>query len=308
MQVTVCSLSIIEDTTIKYCHCCCNIARNTKEIPVGSVLMADALEENSFPPSVTILMASYGRLEFLREAVNSALKQRYPNFEIIIVDDGSDDDVIEWLQLLDSREAKVSVFYQSHQGVAAARAHGVDKAATDLVCILDSDDIFAQNALERLVEALHRHAGIQLVYSDIREIRTNGEAVIRNYRQFDSTQAMVMATLLKPRVPFKHSGTLFRRKTALELGSYDTNLPCKVDIVLYLKFLKAGYLPEHVNQPLVDFRMHKNSVSINRLTGIKVWLYLINQYGPVNPVYRLFIKIMRISAELLKRVYVEIHG
>jgi hypothetical protein len=119
---------------------------------------------------------------------------------------------------------------------------------------------------------------------------------------------MIMATLLKPRVPFKHSGTLFRRQTALKLGSYDINLPCKVDVDLYLKFLKAGYLPEHVDQPLVDFRMHKNSLSINRLTGIRVWLYLINRYGPDNPVYRFLIKTVRVSAELLKRVYVEIHG
>jgi len=270
--------------------------------------MTDTLEKNSTQPSVAILIASYGRLEFLKDAVNSALNQRYPDFEIVIVDDGSDDDVIEWLQSLESSEPKVSVSYQSHQGVAAARANGVDKTRTDLVCILDSDDIFAPDALEKLVDAMCRRAGIELVFTNIREVRTNGEAVTRHYLQFDSTQAMIKATLLRPRVPFKHSGTLFRRQTALELGSYDVNLPCKIDIDLYLKFMKAGYLPEHVNQSLVDFRMHKNSVSLDRLSGIRVWLYLIDQYGPDNPVYRLFIKIIRVSAELLKRVYVEIHG
>ena len=270
--------------------------------------MKDSLEENSSQPAVTVLLASYGRLEFLKDAVNSALNQQYPNYGILIVDDGSSHEVIEWLRFLEVSEPKVSVVYQNHQGVAAARAKGLEKAGTDLVCILDSDDRLTRDALETLVDAMSRHAGIHLVFANIREVRISGEAVVRRYTQYDSTRTMTLATLLKPRLPFKHSGTLFRRQSALALGSYNINLPCKVDIDLYLKFLKAGYLPEHVDKALVDFRMHKNSVSIDRLSGIRVWMYLINQYGPVNPLYRLFIKTVRVSAELLKRVYVEIHG
>ena len=119
---------------------------------------------------------------------------------------------------------------------------------------------------------------------------------------------MIRATLLKPRLPFKHSATLFHRQTALDLGSYDRRLPCKVDIDLFLKFLAAGFLPLHVDEALVDFRMHKNSVSIDRMTGIRVWLYLIDRYGPANPLHRFAIKAIRTSAELLKRVYMEING
>jgi glycosyltransferase involved in cell wall biosynthesis len=270
--------------------------------------MKESLEDKNPQPAVTILMASYGRLEFLKDAVNSALNQHYPNFQILIVDDGSEPAVIEWLQVLEASEPGVSVVYQSHQGVAAARAKGLEKAGTDLVCILDSDDWLAENALETLVAAMSRHTGIHLVFANIREIRPNGEAVVRSYRQYDSTRAMTMATLSKPRLPFKHSGSLFRRHTALALGSYDTNLPCKVDIDLYLKFLQAGYLPEHVDKALVEFRMHKNTVSIDRMTGIRVWIYLINRYGPVNPISRLIIKSIRISAELSKHVYMELKG
>ena len=270
--------------------------------------MKESLEDKISQPAVTILMASYGRLEFLKDAVNSALNQRYPDFQILIVDDGSEPAVIEWLQALEASEPGVSVVYQSHQGVAAARAKGLEKVETDLVCILDSDDRLVENALETLVAAMSRHTGIQLVFANIREIRANGESEIRHYVQYNSTRDMTLATLSKPRLPFKHSGSLFRRKTALALGSYDSNLPCKVDVDLYLKFLQAGYLPEHVDKTLVDFRMHKNSVSIDRLTGIRVWMYLINRYGPVNPIYRLMIKSIRISAELLKRVYMQIKG
>ena len=96
------------------------------------------------------------------------------------------------------------------------------------------------------------------VYSSIRELRPNGMIEVQKYPTFLTAHDMLRATLLTPRVPFKHSGTTFRRSTAIQLGSYDRDLPCKVDIDLYLKFLSAGYLPQLVPESLVNFRMHKN--------------------------------------------------
>lgn len=270
--------------------------------------MTDSTEETGLLPAVTILLACYGRLELLKLSVDSALKQRYPNYEVLIVDDGSDSAVVEWLRSLESREKKVRVLYRDHQGVAAARANGVAAANTEWICILDSDDLLVEDALAMLIDTMQKHKGVELLHANIREVHPNGDAAVRSYKQYTSARAMTMATLMKPRLPFKHSATLFRRQTALDLGSYDTDLPCKIDIDLYLKFLAAGYLPFHVDRALVDFRMHKDSVSIDRLAGIRVWMYLIDRYGPANPVYRMLIKTVRIGAELLKRVYMEIRG
>ena len=259
-------------------------------------------------PEVTVLLASYGRLEYLRQAVDSALQQNYANYRILIVDDGSDDEVVDWLHQVDAQQPRISVVYQNHQGVAVARATGVGLASTEWICILDSDDVLAADALQILSDALQQQADTRIAFGNIRELRINGTKSLQRYRQYDTSAAMIRATLLKPRLPFKHSGTLFHRQTALDLGSYDVRLPCKIDIDLFLKFLAAGFLPLHVDEALVDFRMHKNSVSIDRLTGIRVWLHLIDRYGPPNPLYRLVIKTIRVSAELLKRVYMEING
>lgn len=265
-------------------------------------LISDVVSDN---PEVTILMASYGRLEYLKIAVKSVLNQSYSNYQVIIVDDGSDDDVIDWLKLLEAENDQVNVIFQEHQGVAAARVNGLNHCTSELVCILDSDDEFEGNALIKLVGVMQRCKGIQIVFTDILEMKDNGETRIQRYKQFDSTHSMTLATLLTPRVPFKHSGTLFRRQTALALGGYDINLPCKIDIDFFLKFLAAGYLPVHCDEPVVSFRMHKKSISINRLLGIKVWMRLIDLYGPRSVVIRLGIKLVRVSAEVLKRIYVE---
>ncbi len=136
--------------------------------------MAKSPDDVKSRPEVTILLASYGRLEYLRQAVDSALRQTYANYRVLIVDDGSDDEVVEWLHQLESRHPGIKVVYQDHQGVAVARATGVEQASTELICILDSDDMLRADALEVLTEALRQQPDSRIAFCNIRELRANG--------------------------------------------------------------------------------------------------------------------------------------
>ncbi len=256
-------------------------------------------------PAVSIVMASYRRLSLLKSAVGSALAQNHPSYEVLVVDDGSDEETRAWLRAAQSGDSRLRVIFQEHLGVAEARARGVAEARGKLFCILDSDDTLVPHALKRLTEEFSTHPKSVLVYTDITEYRPNGLVRVQQYPVFPSARRMLWATLLSPRVPFKHSGTMFQRRVAVELGSYDKNLPCKVDIDIYLRFLRAGYLPRLVPEPLVDFRMHKDSISRNRLLGLRVWFHLINRYGPPSPIYRLGLKALRVVSEGSKWFYVE---
>ena len=82
-------------------------------------------------PKVTILFASYGRLPMLEEAVTRALDQDYPNFEVLVIDDGSDDETKSWLRDNEAQNPDLRVVFQQHQGVAVARATGVSAASGD---------------------------------------------------------------------------------------------------------------------------------------------------------------------------------
>lgn len=259
-------------------------------------------------PAVSIVMASYGRLPLLKESLASALSQQFSDYEILVVDDGSDEATREWLRSAQALHDRLRVVFQQHQGVAAARARGVAEARGDLICILDSDDTLAAHALRRLTGEFAAYPETVLAYTGIAELRPNGQRIIHQYPVFSSARGMLWATLLSPRVPFKHSGTMFRRSVAIELGSYDRSLPCKIDIDLYLRFLSAGHLPRLVSEPLVDFRMHKNSVSRNRLLGLKAWFRLIDRYAPLKSLSSPGLKGLRTLSETAKWLYVESTG
>jgi glycosyltransferase involved in cell wall biosynthesis len=252
----------------------------------------------------TILLAAHDRLALLKEAVASALEQTWPAFEVLVVDDGSGAETRDWLDGAARADARLRVLHQENQGVGAARANGVRAAVNDYVTVLDSDDRLVRDALERADALFEAHPDTDLIYVDHDQVLPDGRVEAIRYPEFADGRSMVRTTLLRPRVPFKHSGTTYRRAVALELGNYDTGLGIKIDIDFILRFLVAGRRVRHLpGGAAVSFRAHGESMSRQRLRGIRAWWTIIDRYGPRNPVARLLVKAVRTTSELAKALY-----
>lgn len=235
-------------------------------------------------PAVTVSIAAYGRLEFLREAIQSAAAQSYRPLEILVVDDGSGPDVRTWLDMMTAEESLLRVIHLPHRGVATARKVALEAANGDLVCVLDSDDRFVAGAIECLVKVFLRDDSIDLAYCNNIHVYPDGSKLHRKYPTYSRNEDMVNAIFIRPVVPFKHSGTMFRRDIALQLGGYDQSLPMKVDVDLFLRFLEAGKRLRLVEEPLVHFRLYRGSMSHRkRIEGIRVWRQLIDRYAGHRP-------------------------
>lgn len=254
-------------------------------------------------PRVTILIAVRDRLELLRRAVASALAQDFDDFEVLVADDGSGEATRRWLLDAAREDPRLRVHSGPPRGVAAARQAGLRAALGELVCTLDSDDELAPDALRRIVSLFDEEPAPDLVYTDYWLVRPDGRRTRVRLPAFADNAAMIRATLLRPRVPFKHSGTTFRRATALALGGYDETLPLKVDVDLFLRFLSAGKRLRHLDEPVVRFLMHGDSVSRRRLAGMRVWSRLIDRYAPPGPLVRAGYRTARFAAEGLKALY-----
>jgi len=108
---------------------------------------------NTTTPLVSIIIPTYNREHILKDAINSALKQTYPNKQIIVVDDGSVDGTHDVV----SQFTEVKYIYQENGGQGKARNTGLLHAQGVYIASLDSDDVWNPDFLEQCIEMLETH-------------------------------------------------------------------------------------------------------------------------------------------------------
>ena len=106
---------------------------------------------------VSVIIPFYNRADWLTEAVESVINQNYNNLEIIVVNDGSKEDVSKFIQ---KYQDKLIYILKENGGPASARNVGIDKATGEYIAFLDSDDIWCKNKIEKQVELMDRTKAI----------------------------------------------------------------------------------------------------------------------------------------------------
>ena len=96
-------------------------------------------------PAVSVIIPVYNAAEFLKDGLNSLLKQTLREIEIICVDDGSTDGSLVILKEFEKADARIRVIHQENQGAGAARNNGMDVARGKYLAFLDADDFFEKN-------------------------------------------------------------------------------------------------------------------------------------------------------------------
>ena len=126
-------------------------------------------------PRVTVLMSVYNDGLFLPLAVQSILAQTFPDFEFLIIDDGSTDDSIAYLSQLRDPRVRV-VRHPQNLGLTQSLQHGVELAQGEYLARLDADDLATPDRLARQVDYLDQHPAIGLLGSAARKIDEAGRS------------------------------------------------------------------------------------------------------------------------------------
>ncbi|MCT7983245.1 glycosyltransferase family 2 protein [Laspinema sp. A4] len=111
---------------------------------------------------VSVVVPVYNVETYIAETIQSILNQTYSNFEILLVNDGSSDRSIEIIQTFD--DPRITLIHQENQGVSAARNRGIAQAKGEYVALIDGDDIWAPEKLEKHVEHLEKSPKIGLSF------------------------------------------------------------------------------------------------------------------------------------------------
>lgn len=193
-------------------------------------------------PKISINIPCYNRVNLLRKCVDSFINQSYKNYEIIIVDDGSEDD-LTFVRTIDQR---IKYFRQEKLGISKARNLAISKSTGDYILIFDSDDLVTdKDFLKKLVETLEREKenGYHVVYSDYIKRFDNGNEKIIRFKQIDDNCYERM--LHNQYIP--HPGTLWIKD---KIPKYNEKLESSVDWDLFLNAIKKGVKFYHIPEAL----------------------------------------------------------
>ena len=187
---------------------------------------------------ISAVIPTYNREKTIARAIDSALAQKHPASEIIVIDDGSKDNTRE---IVESYGEKTRYIYQDNAGVAAARNRGVKEATYDWIAFLDSDDYWLPQHLEQMSDAIQATEGkAALYFSDIKLHMDEGGVycwekcgftISGNYefRQNANEWAMM------GRQPMMLQSSVIRRESFVETGGIPENLVTREDTFLFYK-------------------------------------------------------------------------
>ena len=119
---------------------------------------------------VSIILPVYNRQAYIQRAIDSVINQSYKEWELITIDDGSEDASASVLQSYTAQSPRIRTIYQTHQSLSAARNNGIKNSKGDFITFLDSDDEYKEDHLKLRIDFLNQnpdidflHGGVQIV-------------------------------------------------------------------------------------------------------------------------------------------------
>jgi glycosyltransferase involved in cell wall biosynthesis len=189
---------------------------------------------------VSAVIPAYNAQDYVAEAIQSVLAQTYASVEIVVVDDGSEDQTGRVVRGFGPR---VRFYRQAHRGPGAARNLGVAKTTGSLLAFLDADDTWMPDKLERQVEALQQFSDCSMVFGMVEQFRQGGGA--------------------DPPQPGHLSGTMLLRREAFEkVGPLSEDLRAGEFIDWYARATELG-LPSRLQDHVVlRRRIHDDNLGV----------------------------------------------
>ena len=208
-------------------------------------------------PRFSIVIPTYNHADMLGAAIESALAQTYPDFEIVVVDDGSTDSTPDVLAA--QRDRRVRSVRQPNAGEAAARNRGLYEARGDYVVWLDSDDLLLPGTLALYARQIEGGPPSDVLYGHLIMIDKEGKRTSQ-VRYEDLAAVPPLPNLfLRNRLP--NPGTAVRRGLFNSIGLYDTTLESSPDYDVWIRAAAAGARFRCVNEPVCQYRWYGGNLS-----------------------------------------------
>ncbi len=178
---------------------------------------------------ISIIIPTFNRYPFLEKAVKSVLRQSLRDFELLIVDDGSDDGTKELIQSF--CDERVRYYYQENRGVSAARNKGIIESRRDVIAFLDSDDAWEPEKLEKQLKIIKEPS---CLISHTQELWYRRGKILNQKKKHRKCSGNLFKSSLEM-CSISISTVMMKKSLFDELGLFDENLPACEDYDLWLR-------------------------------------------------------------------------
>ena len=213
---------------------------------------------------ISIIMAAYNAEKTIEQAINSVLSQTYPDFELLVVNDCSTDKTAMLAEAIVKKDDRVRLISnEKNSGVSYTRKHGLEEASGEWVAILDSDDAWAPEKLEKQIN-LQKKTNADLLFTGSAFMDADGKPIDW---YLAAPAEVTYRQLLKQNV-LSNSSALVRKE--LYAKYYAVGDGMHEDFALWLNILKDGRKAYGVDEPLLIYRIAKSSKSGNKFKAAKM--------------------------------------
>ncbi len=223
--------------------------------------IAEPVQNRARTPLVSVIIPAYNHERWIVETLNSIFHQSMANFEVIVVDDGSQDNTVQ--AIYSCQDPRLRLVVQENRGTAAAINRGLSLSRGKYIAILNSDDLFMADRLAILVDCLETRSEYMMAFSRVRLIDEKGAVLatersecrwLHNAETDYRKGGDLLLSLLRDNFLCTSSNFFFRRRLLLEIGHFrDLRYVNDLDFLLRaLSRFKACYC----EQELLDYRQH----------------------------------------------------
>lgn len=249
-------------------------------------------------PFVSVIIPTYNRLGLLKETLESVRNQSFRDFEIVVVNDGSDDGTAEWL----AQQRDVIFVDQTNCGIASSRNKGSLVSKGEWLAFLDHDDMWAPDKLQRQVDFVRVNPEVGMVA--VKHVRLGTRTISTGPGKWIKGDLFAKAFSES----FIHTSSVMIRKDVLEkIGGFPTKYRFADEFDVWLK-ISRNYDIAFLDEPLVFIRFYDSNTSHNRL-GVRSDTYdiLMKNYDPDRIPRKMFLKTLSNHDISFGRAYVNLN-
>lgn len=226
----------------------------------------------------SVIIPCYNVSDCITTCIKSVLDQTYTNFEIILINDGSTDNLEAKLTENGFLEnTQIKYFYQTNQGANAARNFGLSVASGDYIQFLDADDYLEPNKLKILVDEITAYHLPDIILSGYKTFNAEGK-IIKSFSP--NANGNVWLDLMNSNLGIT-SAIIWKKSIVMDAGSWDISLKSSQEYNLLFRVLKLGAKFHYVTNSFTNITNRSGSISNtnqgeNWMRFVKLRLEILN--------------------------------